>query len=80
MTVEPVFFDTNTLVYANDTGSPKKRARARELIHQAVVSGTGSIPTQVLAKFWLTVTRKLKTPRAADSGRADHEEKRGNGR
>jgi len=69
MSDRPVFFDTNTLVYANDTGSPKKRSRARELIRQAVVSGTGSISTQVLAEFWVTVTRKLKTPLAPDSAR-----------
>ena len=69
MSDRPVFFDTNTLVYANDTASPEKRARARELIRQAVVSGTGSISTQVLAEFWVTVTRKLKTPLALDSAR-----------
>jgi predicted nucleic acid-binding protein len=69
MSDRPVFFDTNTLVYANDTGSPKKRARARELIRHAVVSGTGSISTQVLAEFWVTVTRKLKIPLAHDSAR-----------
>jgi predicted nucleic acid-binding protein len=69
MSDKPVFFDTNILVYANDTGSPEKRAQARELIRQAVVSGTGSISTQVLAEFWVTVTRKLKIPLAPDSAR-----------
>jgi predicted nucleic acid-binding protein len=69
MSDRPVFFDTNALVYANDTGSPEKRARSRELIRQAVVSGTGSISTQVLAEFWVTVTRKLKIPLTHDSAR-----------
>ncbi|MGO9409181.1 MAG: PIN domain-containing protein [Spirochaetia bacterium] len=64
-----VFFDTNTLVYANDTGSPEKRARARQLIRTAVVSGSGSISSQVLAEFWVTVTRKLKTPLSPESAR-----------
>ena len=64
-----VFFDTKALVYANDTGAPEKRSRARKLIHEAVVSGTGSISTQVLAEFWVTVTRKLKTPLALETAR-----------
>ncbi len=69
MTDELVFFDTNTLVYANDRGFPQKRKRARELIRHAIAGGTGSISTQVLAEFWVTATRKLKEPLAPESAR-----------
>jgi predicted nucleic acid-binding protein len=69
MSDKPVFFDTNTLVYANDTGAPEKRSRARKLIREAIISGTGSISTLVLAEFWVTVTRKLSTPLALETAR-----------
>jgi predicted nucleic acid-binding protein len=69
MSDKAVFFDTNILVYANDTGTPEKRSRARKLIREAVASGTGSISTQVLAEFCVTVTRKLKTPLALETAR-----------
>jgi predicted nucleic acid-binding protein len=69
MSDRTVFFDTNILVYANDTGVPEKRSQARKLIREAVVSGTGSISTQVLAEFWVTVTRKLNTPLALEIAR-----------
>jgi predicted nucleic acid-binding protein len=69
MSDEPVFFDTNTLVYANDIGAPEKRTLAGKLIHKVVVSGMGSISTQVLAEFWVSVTRKLKIPLALEPSR-----------
>ncbi len=69
MTAKRAFFDTNTLVYANDTGSPEKRSKARELIRQAIISGMGVISSQVLAEFWVTVTRKLKSPLSPDTAR-----------
>ena len=69
MSDKPVFFDTNILVYANDTGAPEKRSRSRKLIREAIISGMGSISTQVLAEFWVMVTRKLKTPLALETAR-----------
>ena len=54
------FLDTNTLVYANDTSYPEKQALARTLVTGLLASGTGCISTQVLAEFWVTVTRKFK--------------------
>jgi len=62
MSDEPVFFDTNVLVYANDNAYPEKRKCARSLIFEAIRSGTGCISAQVLAEFWVTVTRKIKIP------------------
>lgn len=69
MSGETVFLDTNTLVYANDTADPAKQSRARKVIHDAIVSGNGCISTQVLAEFWVTVTKKLKTPLPSDLAR-----------
>jgi len=54
------FLDTNTLVYANDTSFPEKQALARTLVTRHLAAGTGCISAQVLAEFWVTVTRKLK--------------------
>jgi predicted nucleic acid-binding protein len=56
-------------VYANDAADPAKRDVARKLIRDAIVDGNGCISTQVLAEFWVTVTRKLKVPLAADLAR-----------
>ena len=54
------FVDTNVLVYAADTADPNKqdlaraalRVRAREIV----------LSTQVLAEFYVVVTRRLATP------------------
>ncbi len=62
MSGDPVFLDTNCLVYANDTSSPEKREKARTLIRTLISDGSGCISTQVLAEFWVTATQKLKTP------------------
>lgn len=55
------FVDTNVLVYASDEDEPAKRARAR-----AILSGASAddlvISTQVLAEYYVTVTRKLARP------------------
>ncbi|NNM53821.1 MAG: PIN domain-containing protein [Spirochaetales bacterium] len=69
MSGEIVFFDTNTLVYANDGADPAKRVRAREVIREAIITGTGCISTQVLAEFWVTVTKKLKRPLSVELAR-----------
>jgi predicted nucleic acid-binding protein len=62
MSDEQVFFDTNVLVYANDVSSGNKQGIARKLIAASMQAGNGSISTQVLAEFWVTVTRKLAIP------------------
>jgi predicted nucleic acid-binding protein len=61
-----VFIDTNVLVYAQDSGQLRKRARSRALIEELVHSGDGVISTQVLQEFYVASTRKLGvTPLAA---------------
>jgi predicted nucleic acid-binding protein len=62
MSAELRFLDTNILVYANDLSAPEKRERARALIEQGLREDSLILSTQVLAEFWVTVTRKLAVP------------------
>lgn len=55
------FVDTNVLVYATDEDEPDKRARARALLSRAPADDL-VISTQVLAEYYVTVTRKLARP------------------
>lgn len=62
------FLDTNVVVYAFDDDEPIKQERAREVLAKSdgpmlVVS------TQVLAEFYVTVTRKLGRPLDDESAR-----------
>jgi predicted nucleic acid-binding protein len=63
-----VFADTNVLVYLFDAGDPRKQQRARRLLAEdasrLVLSG------QVLAEFYVTVTRKLAPPLSAAEAEA----------
>jgi len=63
------FLDTNILVYANDTSFPEKQVQARTLISGLIATGKGCISTQVLAEFWVTVTRKLTKPLTVELAR-----------
>jgi predicted nucleic acid-binding protein len=56
------FFDTNVLVYLFDASAPRKKARAQELLKQAVAQGLVLLSTQVLQEFFVAVTRKLSVP------------------
>jgi len=56
------FFDTNILVYANDSSEKEKQNIARDLIKDSLHKQNGVISVQVLSEFWVTVTRKIKTP------------------
>jgi predicted nucleic acid-binding protein len=58
------FFDTNVLVYLFDASAPRKKARAQELLKQAVGEGLALLSTQVLQEFFVAVTRKLSVPLA----------------
>ena len=69
MNGERVFLDANVLVYANDTAFPEKQSSARELLSRVIRTGTGCLSTQVMAEFWVTVTRKLKTPLSTEAAR-----------
>lgn len=64
------FLDTNVLVYLFDHDAPAKRARARGLFDALAAAGTLQLSTQVMQEFYVTVTRKLGRPLAADQALA----------
>ena len=53
------FFDTNVLVYADDTRAGTKQTRAIGLVEEHRRDGTGVVSLQVLQEYFVTVTRKL---------------------
>jgi predicted nucleic acid-binding protein len=61
------FVDTNILVYAFDRGEERRRKVAAVLLEELMREGRFCISTQVLQEFFVTVTRKIKTPIAAAS-------------
>jgi predicted nucleic acid-binding protein len=56
-----VFFDTNILVYSDDTASPEKQSRAIDLIADHQRRGTAIVSLQVLQEYYAAVTRKSAT-------------------
>ncbi len=56
------FLDTNILVYAHDTSDHHKRDICQQLIFEGIQTETAAISVQVLNEFFVTVTRKIKTP------------------
>ncbi len=57
-----VLVDTNVLAYAYDRSEPEKQERALEVLDSLGTRETGVISTQVLAEFFVAVTRKIATP------------------
>lgn len=53
------FFDTNVLVYADDTASPGKQARSIALLGEHLRRGTAVVSLQVLQEYFAAATRKL---------------------
>jgi predicted nucleic acid-binding protein len=62
MSDDRVFVDTNVLVYSYDSDAGEKHAAARSLLLELWRSRTGSVSTQVLQEFYVTVTRKVRKP------------------
>jgi predicted nucleic acid-binding protein len=60
-----VLVDTNVLVYAYARSEPEKQRRALEVLDRLAVSGAGVVSTQVLAEFFVAVTRKIAAPLSA---------------
>lgn len=56
------FVDTNILVYAHDLDAGRKQGVAAALVLRLMEKGTIGLSTQVLAEFFVNVTRKLKRP------------------
>lgn len=63
-----IFVDTNVLVYAYDRSEPEKQGRALEVLDRLATRGAGVISTQVLAEFFVAVTRKLAAPLSVSEG------------
>ena len=57
-----VLVDTNVLVYAYDRAAAQKQQRALDTLDQLATRGTGALSTQVLAEFFVAVTRKITAP------------------
>jgi predicted nucleic acid-binding protein len=55
-----VFVDTNIFVYAQDKRDPVKKATAAALLHELWIEQRGRTSAQVLAEYYVTLTRKLK--------------------
>jgi predicted nucleic acid-binding protein len=53
------FFDTNVLVYTDDSSSPKKQKQAMALFADHLRRGTAVISLQVLQEYFSAATRKL---------------------
>lgn len=62
-----IFVDTNILLYAYDRSEPDKQRQAALILDKLALSGLGVISSQVMAEFFVTVTRKISAPLAPDS-------------
>jgi predicted nucleic acid-binding protein len=67
----PVFVDSNVLVYGRDAGEPEKGPAAMEWLGRLWESRRGRLSFQVLAEYYVTVTRKLVPGLDEGSARAD---------
>lgn len=56
------FVDSNILVYAYDRDAGIRRDKARQLCERLWQDRSGCLSVQVLQEFYVTVTRKLRTP------------------
>jgi predicted nucleic acid-binding protein len=65
---DKIFVDTNVLVYAYDRSEPEKQKRALEVLDRLVMTRAGVISTQVLAEFFVAVTRKIVAPLSVSDG------------
>ncbi|MGH9225361.1 MAG: PIN domain-containing protein [Acidimicrobiales bacterium] len=66
---ELTFVDTNVLVYAYDADSGDKHEAARTRLEALWEDESGSVSTQVLQEFYVTVTRKLSRPMSRRAAR-----------
>jgi predicted nucleic acid-binding protein len=56
------FFDSNILVYTEDSRVPQKQLRATRLLEKHLLADTAVLSLQVLQEYFITVTRKLHAP------------------
>jgi predicted nucleic acid-binding protein len=53
-----VFFDSNVLIYTDDSTSPEKQRKARELVDHHLRRNSGFLSVQVLQEYFVNATRK----------------------
>ncbi len=63
---DKVLVDTNVLVYAYDRSEPEKQRRASWILDRLASARIGVIDTQILAEFFVAVTRKISIPLSID--------------
>src|SRR5579863_8906022 len=63
---DKAFVDTNILVYAHDSSSGVKHARALALIERLWTSGGGVLSTQVLQELCVNLRKKVARPFSND--------------
>lgn len=62
MNGDKVFVDTNVLVYAYDKDAGEKHRIAVNIMKELWHSGLGTISTQILQEFFVTLTKKISLP------------------
>jgi len=62
MNDDKVFVDTNVIVYAYDKNAGEKHRVAADIMTDLWRSGLGTISTQVLQEFFVTLTKKISVP------------------
>jgi len=62
MNGDRVFVDTNVIVYAYDKDAGKKHRIAADIMKDLWRSGLGTISTQILQEFFITLTKKISAP------------------
>lgn len=59
---DSILVDTNVIVYVYDRSEPRKQQQAIRVLNSLRASDSGVLAPQVLAEFFVTVTRKLAAP------------------
>lgn len=62
MNGDKVFVDTNVIVYAYDRDAGEKHRVAADIMKDLWRSGLGTISTQILQEFFVTLTKKISAP------------------
>jgi len=59
-----VFFDTNVIVYAQDSSEPEKKLRAQEIVKDAILNDSGVVSPQVMGEMYVILVKKLGLDKA----------------
>lgn len=57
-----IFLDTNIFVYSFDRADPRKSAKAKEIIRQALAAESGVVSFQVVHEFFNVALRRFAQP------------------